>query len=115
MKARSFIIVAAMLGASAAQAHHGWSSYDNHETVTLSGTITEASYTYPHATIRLQTADKIWLAVLAPPARMSSRGLPGDSLRVGAAVTVEGYASRRDPNELRAERITLDQRTVELR
>jgi hypothetical protein len=104
-----------MLVAATAQAHHGWSSYDNHQTVTLSGTIAEASYTYPHATIQLQTADQTWLAVLAPPARMSSRGLPGDSLRTGAAVTVEGYASRRNPNEIRAERITIDQRTVELR
>jgi hypothetical protein len=34
-------------------AHHGWSEYDNSKPVTLTGTVTELSYTYPHATIKL--------------------------------------------------------------
>lgn len=34
----------ALLTATAA-AHHGWSSYDAARTITLTGTITEASYT----------------------------------------------------------------------
>ena len=33
----------------------------------------------------------------------------------GAIATVVGYVHRNDPNELRAERITIDGRTVELR
>lgn len=112
---RILLIVAGLYAASAAQAHHGWSSYDDHEQISLNGSIVESSYTYPHASIRLQVGDKVWLVVLAPPARMSSRGIPGDRLKAGDQVRVEGYASRRDPNELRAERITIDQATVELR
>jgi hypothetical protein len=36
-------------------------------------------------------------------------------LNVGATVTVEGYASRVKPGEMRAERITVAGKTVELR
>jgi hypothetical protein len=98
-----------------ALAHHGWSGYDSSKTITLTGSIVQASYTYPHATIKLQTADKTWEAVLAPPSRMSMRGIPGEALKVGATATVEGYPSRQHDDEMRAERITLDGKTVELR
>jgi hypothetical protein len=107
--------VAAMAMAAAAHAHHGWSNYDSRKSVTVSGTIVEVAYSYPHATIRLQAADQTWLAVLAPPARMSSRGLPSEMLREGETATVEGYPHRSDPIEMRAERITIAGKTVELR
>lgn len=113
MHARILFILA--LAAPAAFAHHGWSSYDSRQTLSVSGTIVEASYSYPHATIRIEGAGQSWLAVLAPPARLSVRGLPGERLRIGESVTVEGYPSRRRADELRAERITVGGRTVELR
>jgi len=91
-------ILALLTGTAAG--HHGWSSYDADKTITLTGTITEASYTYPHATIKLQTPDKTWDAVLAPPSRMSSRGLPSEALKVGASATVEGFPSRREAGEM---------------
>jgi Family of unknown function (DUF6152) len=103
------------LCATPALAHHGWSGYDNSKLVTLTGTVTEVSYTYPHATIKLGVSDKTWLAVLAPPSRMSSRGIAGSDIQVGAKATVEGYVSREDGAEMRAERITLDGKVYELR
>ncbi len=114
-KSTALALLALLLIAAPAAAHHGWSSYDSNNAITLTGTITEASYTYPHGTIMLETPGKIWLAVLAPPSRMSARGLPSSDLTVGAKATVEGYASRQDPNEMRAERITVHGRTIELR
>lgn len=108
-------LLAAFLVALPAAAHHGWSSYDSSNALTLTGTITESSYTYPHGTIMLETPGKTWLAVLAPPSRMSARGLPSSDLTVGVQATVEGYASRQDPKEMRAERITIHGKTIELR
>lgn len=70
--------------ATPALAHHGWSTYDNSKPVKLSGTITEISYAYPHATINLDVAGKKWLAVLAPRSRRSSRGLGSGDIKVGA-------------------------------
>ncbi len=65
--------------------------------------------------MRLEAAGKVWTVVLAPPSRMENRGLPAAMLKPGAKARVEGYPSRDDPGELRAERITIDGKTIELR
>ncbi len=109
------LLMVAMQATTPAFAHHGWSGYDNSKPVTLAGSVTEVSYTYPHATIKLEISGKTWLAVLAPPSRMSSRGISGSDIKVGAKVTVEGFVSREDEVEMRAERITLDGKVYELR
>jgi hypothetical protein len=108
-------LTAALLAATPAFAHHGWSGYDNSKPVKLAGIVTEVSYTYPHATIKLDVDGKIWLAVLAPPSRMSSRGISGSDIKTGNLAGVEGFVSRDDGAEMRAERITLEGKTYELR
>lgn len=101
--------------ATPALPHHGWSEYDGSQTLTLTGKIIESGYEHPHGHIKLQTPTKTWEAVLAPPTRMQNRGLPKDALRVGNTATVVGYPNRNKPGEMRAERITVDGKTVELR
>jgi len=101
-----------------ALAHHGWTGYDEQKPLTLTGTIRDFSYDNPHATVRLQETGekgKTWMAVLAPPSRMETRGLQRDALKAGVTATVVGYPSRTNPDELRAERITIDGKTTELR
>lgn len=111
------IVLALFLSAAgaAAMAHHGWSGYDADKTLTLTGTIEAAGYEHPHGFVRLKTRDKTWLAILAPPFRMENRGLPRDWLKPGTEVTVVGYPHRSDPDEMRAERITINGKTIELR
>jgi formylmethanofuran dehydrogenase subunit C len=46
---------------------------------------------------------------------MEARGLAKDQLKPGSGVTVEGYANRGKAEEMRAERIIVDGKTVELR
>ena len=104
-----------MLAPAAAVAHHGWSSYDSSKPLTVTGTIKNAGYEHPHGHIALQSADKTWSVVLAPPSRMENRGLPREMLKPGAQATVVGYQHRSDPQEMRAERITIEGKTVELR
>src|SRR5688572_14004991 len=99
---------------TAAVAHHGWSGYQE-EIQKLSGVIEESSYTSPHGSIRLKAGDKTWDVVLAPPSRMTNRGLTPEMLKVGTSVSVEGYQHKTDAGEMRAERITVDGKTVELR
>ena len=96
-------------------AHHGWSGYDSSNTMSLTGTVREAGYEHPHGYVKLEVPGKTWFVVLAPPSRMENRGLQRDALTPGKTVTVVGYPNRTDPNELRAERITLDGKTTELR
>ncbi|WP_198683714.1 DUF6152 family protein [Peristeroidobacter agariperforans] len=100
--------------AGTALAHHGWTGY-NEEIQKLSGTIEQSSYGNPHGSIQLKTADKTWEVVLAPPSRMTTRGLSEEMLKAGTSATVEGYQSKTDEKELRAERITVAGKTVELR
>jgi hypothetical protein len=82
----------------------------------VAGTIVESGYGQPHGHLRLQeSGSKAWTVVLAPPSRMEHRGLSKDMLRKGISATVEGYPSRSKPDEMRAERITIKGKTVELR
>ena len=109
------ITVTILLAAGMAAAHHGWSGYDVSKEMTLTGTIKEAGYEHPHGSVRLQTPDKTWVVVLAPPSRMENRGLRRDMLAPGTQATVVGYPNRTDPDEMRAERITISGKTTELR
>jgi len=114
---RTLALAAAFVAALAgtALAHHGWSGYDASKEMTLTGTIQEAGYEHPHGYVKLDVAGKVWRVVLAPPTRMENRGLPREMLKVGAPATVVGYPNRTDPEELRAERITIRNKTTELR
>ncbi|QUN25754.1 hypothetical protein KB879_16210 [Cupriavidus sp. KK10] len=103
------------LAAVPAIAHHGWSTYDETRPLTLTGKIVESHYENPHAHIRVDAGGKRWLAVLAPVSRMEARGATADKVAVGREVTLVGYASKEKADELRAERITMDGKTVELR
>ena len=108
-------VAAIFLMNSRVSAHHGWSGYDSSKVLELKGTIVESGYEHPHGFVRLKAPDKTWLVVLAPPSRMERRQLPRKSLGSGTEAVVVGYPSRTDPQELRAERITIGGRTTELR
>jgi hypothetical protein len=100
-----------------AAAHHGWSEYDAAKTLKLTGTIQESGYANPHGFVRLQVGakGKTWTVILAPPSRMERRGLAREALKVGTTATVVGYPHKSKADELRAERITIAGKTIELR
>ena len=107
---------ALLLAAPAAVlAHHGWGSYDASKTVVVEGPIETLSYSNPHATLTVKAPEKVWTVTLAPISRMQGRGAPADLVAVGKTVKAEGYASKVDPGEMRAERITVGGKTVEMR
>jgi hypothetical protein len=108
----SFMVAAG--SAARVAAHHGWTGYGDKET-TLAGTITTFSYENPHASVDLNVGGKSWRVVLAPPSRMQSRGLQKDMLKVGGKAIVAGYIHKTVATELRAERITIGDKTTELR
>jgi uncharacterized protein DUF6152 len=109
-------LVAAVLAVPlTALGHHGWSEYDSSKTLKLSGKIVESGYEHPHGHIRFESPGKTWNVILAPPSRMERRGLEKAMLKPGASVTVEGYANRDKPEEMRAERIIIDGKAIELR
>ncbi len=111
----ALVLVALAFVPAAAAAHHGWSGYDVSQVLNLTGTIRAAGYEHPHGYVKLETSSKTWLVVLAPPSRMENRGLPRETLKPGTTASVVGYPNRSDPGEMRAERITIGDKTTELR
>ena len=109
------ILGAALAAPIAVTAHHGWSEYDSANALKLTGKIVESGYEHPHGHVRLEAPGKTWEVVLAPPSRMERRGLEKSALKPGATVTVEGYPNREKPEEMRAERIRVNGKTIELR
>jgi hypothetical protein len=114
MRRRSLVLAVALLPAGAL-AHHGWSHYDQDTPLTLTGTVKAAGYEHPHGHVDLDVDGKLWQVVLAPPSRMQRRGLAREALVPGITATVVGYRHREHANELRAETITIDGKTTELR
>ena len=110
------IMICAMLLAPAPlSAHHGWSSYDASKAVKVEVPVAAVRYQNPHGEIEIEHEGKTWVIVLAPVSRMQARGLPKDDLKVGETVVVEAYPRRDGEPEMRAERITVKGKTIELR
>lgn len=109
------MMVAAVFCLSFTLLHHGWSSYDQKKVLNLSGEILEYSYDNPHGMLKFKAEDKTWTVVLAPASRMQSRGLTEDMLKKGTRARIVGYPHLKIKDEMRAERITVDEKTTELR
>jgi hypothetical protein len=108
-------LAALTLLTGAAFAHHGWGSYEASQPITVTGPILTSKFENPHATITVRGSDKVWTVTLAPTSRMSSRGAIGKIIAVGNTVSAYGYPSKVEKDELRAERITVDGKTYEMR
>ena len=110
------LLVAAVFSFSFSVFHHGWSSYDQKKVLNLKGEILEYSYDNPHGMLKFKADDKTWTVVLAPPSRMESRGLSEETLKKkGIRAVVVGYPHLKINDEMRAERITINEKTTELR
>lgn len=95
--------------------HHGWANYDQTKTLDYTGTVQEFKLENPHATARVKDKNKTWLVILAPVSRMESRGVPSDKIVKGSKLRVVGYPHKKIKNEMRAERIYVDNVKFELR
>jgi len=113
---RTLMIAGALVALSgAALAHHGWGSYDASKPITVAGPVVTSKYENPHATITVKGQDKVWTITLAPTFRMENRGVTPQMVAAGKSVSAYGYASTVEKDEMRAERITVDGKTFELR
>ena len=115
MSKRIAILAVCAVLAGPAAAHHGWGSYDASKPVTVTGPILTAKYENPHARLTVRGKDKVWTLTLAPTFRMTNRGAPAEMVAVGKTITAYGYPSKVEKDEMRAERITVDGKTVEMR
>jgi hypothetical protein len=107
--------LAVVVSAGVATAHHGWGSYDATKVFTISAPVEQLVWADPHTHVMVKYQGAVWEATLAPLFRMQARGLSQAMLKPGTQVVIEGYPSTQQPHEMRAERITVSGKTVELR
>ncbi len=93
-----------------------WPAYDMAKQQKLTGVIKQTIYDRSkYAMLKLQVDNRLLDVILAPPVRMDFRGLVEEMLKPGATVSVVAYPSKQIQNEVRAETLTLNGTTTELR
>src|SRR5262249_20099958 len=96
-------------------AQHDWPAYDLTKSQKLTGVIREANDTGPPPSLKMEIDKKVVTVLLAPAPRMEFRGLTDLMLKPGVTVTVSAVPSKQAKDEFRAETITIDGKTTELR
>ena len=115
MTCRTALLLGLIALAGPAAAHHGWGSYDAANPVTVTGPILTSKYENPHATLTVRGSARVWTVTLAPTSRMTSRGALMQIVAVGKNISAYGYPSTVEKDEMRAERVTVDGKTYEMR
>jgi hypothetical protein len=107
------LTAALMLGAGAAQAHHGWTTYSDQESQ-VSGVVEEAALGQPHGMIRVKNAQGVWSVMLAPPAAIERSGLTLAAIPKGTRVTARGHKRTDGTLEIKTERLVVGGKTFDL-
>lgn len=113
MKARAILVVAGLLPAVPALAHHSFAAeYYADRPVELTGTVTLLEWTNPHARIYIDVTDEAgntvnWDFELGPPNGLMRQGWRRDSLQPGQVVTISGFLSRLAENAGNARTVKL--------
>ncbi len=90
MKQTLFILgfaVAALAGAAQVSAHHGGAAFDQNQTLTFKGTVTEMTFTNPHVLVYWDvtkdgTTEK-WSGWLTAPTKLARAGWTKTTLKPG--------------------------------
>ena len=93
---RRIVTLALVIGSLSAglQAHHGGAAFDQGQTVTFTGTVTEMTFTNPHVLIywdvtRDGTTEK-WSGWLTAPTKLARAGWTKLTLKPGDQIEVSG-------------------------
>src|SRR3989454_2917991 len=92
-----------------------WPAYDLTKPQKITGVIRQVLSRDPFEFVRIDAAGKILDVVLAPPVRMEFRGLPERTFQTGVTITVDAVPSKTKPNDVRAQTVTTNGKTTEMR
>jgi len=96
---RASTAVAVLLTAGSALAHHSFAMFDQSQTVTLQGTVSDFRWTNPHVFIELTVknesgADEEWSIEMTSPEHLSRAGWRPGTLQAGDKVTLNIHPMR---------------------
>jgi hypothetical protein len=101
MKTKSALLFAAMLlsSAIAAYAHHSFAAtYDQKQTITITGKMVQFSFRNPHSFVQVEVDDgtqKVrWAVEWAGAAQLANSGIQNDTLKYGDTVVITGNPGR---------------------
>jgi hypothetical protein len=114
MKRRDFLaaggaaVLAGVVAASAALAHHGW-RWTEDGNFELTGIIKTVQLGNPHGVLTVEANGEVWTVEVGQPWRNERAGLTDEMLAVGREVTISGARSA-DPADMKvkAERVFID-------
>ncbi len=97
------VLIAALLGAPAASAHHGFGTFDMNAEVEITGTVTELALINPHSWLYLDVAEEEGRTVpyrceMRSATTLRRSGWSRDMFPPGERVRITGYADRNDPH-----------------
>jgi Family of unknown function (DUF6152) len=96
---RTFALPVLLAAASQAQAHHSFAMFDQTQTLTLQGKVTEFQWTNPHAFIHVEVANaqgakEVWEIELNSPNNLKRQGWKSTSLKPGDMISMKANPLR---------------------
>ncbi len=93
-----------------ADAHHGWTEFDEKAELTVEGTVTDFHYVNPHCVVEFEAKDETghvrkWQGEFSNPGVLSRRGWNAASLEAGDKLTITGHPARNNVLALHVFRI----------
>jgi hypothetical protein len=87
------VLLVLLFAASSAFAHHGTGTYDSSKSITLSGTVTEFSWTNPHVSLFFDVKDASgktanWAIEMNSPGVLAQAGWSKHTFKVGDQITI---------------------------
>jgi len=107
-----FLVVAALLGGTAAHAHHSFgATYNTKAEVKIEGKLMQFVFRNPHSFVNIEAPDQNgamqrWSVEWSGAAALGNQGLSQTTLKAGDHVVVTGRPSR-TPGEFRIQMLTL--------
>jgi hypothetical protein len=99
------VAVVVVVASTSTLAHHGQAAYDNTNSVTVTGTLTEFQFVNPHSIVLLEVRDakgeiQKWQGELTSPNRLVRAGWNSHSMKPGDQVALTGWRAKNGSNSL---------------
>lgn len=96
-----------ILSSSIAAAHHSFSRYDGRKLLMLKGVVGSVSYSNPHVSFSLDTANGTWRVEAEGVPVLKRAGITDAVLTAGAHATVRGWKAKDGSAQLGMKSITI--------